>query len=102
MEEVLEAVKGLASWDAWAKLITASRASPLARSHALASFNYDEVVVMDGFLEVRFIRESYPITWLYSFYQKKRMKTKSVPSSAFFKKTLFIFFLIIGGTSILL
>ena len=53
MEEVLEAVKGLASWDAWAKLINASRASPLARSNALASFNYDEVVVMDGFLEAR-------------------------------------------------
>lgn len=53
MEEVLEAVKGLASWDAWARLIAASRASPLARSQSLASFNFDEVVVMDGFLEVR-------------------------------------------------
>lgn len=52
MEEVLEAVKGLTSWDAWAKLINASRASPLARSNALSSFNYDEVVVMDGFIEV--------------------------------------------------
>lgn len=53
MDEVLEAVKGLTSWDAWARLIAASRASPLARSQSLASFNFDEVVVMDGFLEVR-------------------------------------------------